>query len=429
MYNSHLVLPLLSRIVNLISSLFVGLVLAAYFGPHHYGFITVVLTLLSFFRPITLLGLSNTLPIMSINHSESTYFYSSIVCYMGISAVISALLIFLVNYQFNGLLGYYGEMLIYFIPVYFLFSLQYLFRHFYETKFLFSKLYAIDIFGVVFSSLVKLCFVYFKVDFHLFLLVIVFENLLFAFMYVYFYGFPKFRHTNFIVSKILKSSFPFILSSLSIILYMKVDILMIDFYMTKESVGLYGFSSRLVESILVFPALAVSVVYPYLVKSFKSLSSTDRISIYVVGFSACIVTIAIVFILLVNIVSFLFPEFEFINTYIWLSLLSIPFATVSMISYKYHIINGKAWMMTPSFVIACLFNILLNSIMIPKYGLIGAAASTVMSQFFIAFIYDLFFDDLKTIGFEKILMLTRLFHPSIYSARNVKQLYWKIFKQ
>jgi len=182
------------------------------------------------------------------------------------------------------------------------------------------------------------------------------------------------------------------ISSGAILLYMRLDQVMIKNMISLEELGFYSVSIKIAESWYFIPMLISSVMYPLLIEAKKS-NDLYMHRLKQLFFSCIMVSLTcsvLLFIFSDFIIEILFGKL-FSGSKITLSILSIGGIFVGM-GY----VNGK-WMVIENFtklslirnLLGLFINIFLNLYLIPKYGIIGAAISTVLSLAFASYFFFL----------------------------------------
>ena len=184
---------------------------------------------------------------------------------------------------------------------------------------------------------------------------------------------------------IIKESLPFGLSSIFVVIYFYIDSVMLSLLKGDEVVGWYNASYKLVFILLFIPGVYFSSIYPVMSKlyvsskeSLKFMYSTSMKYMLVIGFMIGISTV----ILADNIIILIFgseyqPSIIALQILIWAVFFSF-LAHAPM--YTLNSINRQI-VYTKVVFIGVIVNIILNSILIPRYSLIGASAATVFTEF------------------------------------------------
>lgn len=210
-----------------------------------------------------------------------------------------------------------------------------------------------------------------------------------------------------IIISLLKDGLPLLLASVTVTIYLKIDQLIIAYLLGNEKVGIYAASSRLVEMLYVVPVIISNVFFPKIIQYYKQKHLKKASKILKILFA--ITLIATVFITLtINfsskmIITFLFDEqyiesHEVLKLYAW----SIIFMGFLVSSSKFLIAIDRNDIILIRGLIGLISNILLNFILIPVYGLIGAAWATLISYFLASYFSNIFFKELRPLMKDQI---------------------------
>ncbi|MDR5171217.1 flippase [Methylobacillus flagellatus] len=216
---------------------------------------------------------------------------------------------------------------------------------------------------------------------------------------------------------LLKDSWPLILSSFAIMIYMRIDQIMIGDILDNEAVGLFSAAVRISELWYFVPMAIVNSVLPSIIdmKSKNELVYDKK----VIKLFNVLVIIAIIIAVLMSffsdvIVSVLFGKHYYsassvLIIHIWtgifvvLGVASSSWLTIEdMQKYSfYRTLNG------------CVVNVALNLLLIPKYGINGAAFSTVISYGVSVFSVGFF-----KRGRKLFFMMVMSMNPFLYAKNN-----------
>lgn len=211
---------------------------------------------------------------------------------------------------------------------------------------------------------------------------------------------PTFRFNFHLWLRLIKQGLPFALTGLTLLLLLRIDTVMISFIRNDAEVGWYNASYKLIEGILIFPAIFVNSLLPPMSRLYKDLNLV--MSLYQRGVKyillASIPLTILGFLLADKIIPFLFGE-EYLKSIVILRILvwSLTFTFVYNIGGALLAAINKQKV---TFYISCIvlfLNIAFNSILIPKMGCIGAAIATVMSAitFCLLISFHLFYQGYK----------------------------------
>ncbi len=191
---------------------------------------------------------------------------------------------------------------------------------------------------------------------------------------------------------ILKKSFPYALLILLMMLYTRVDAMMIERLHVhgNKQVGIYAQAFRMLEASLMFIMLFTGLLFPLFSRILKDKTSIipllDTSSKLVVafttlmGFTCCLFAYFILDTIYIHDILFVVPTFQLLM----LSLIPTAFIFVYGTLMT---ANGDLKRLNILSFIGLVLNVLLNFILIPKYGAFGAAIATFMTQLLIAIFY------------------------------------------
>ncbi len=214
---------------------------------------------------------------------------------------------------------------------------------------------------------------------------------------------------------LLKEGLPLLLSAITVILYLKIDQLIIAFLMDNQSVGIYSAASRITEMLYSIPVVIANVFFPRIV--LEKNNKTNSFNLYNKLYGSIIITTLLISVIVSTfssiIIDMLFgPLFiestEVLIIYAW----SLFFMGLLVSSSKYLLVINKNKIILIRSILGLVSNILLNFILIPMMGIKGAAWATLISYSIAAYFSNIFFKELRPIMISQI---TSVF----YLARNV----------
>lgn len=258
--------------------------------------------------------------------------------------------------------------------------------------------YVIKSFLIIYAITKELSLLYF-------ILIILFEVILYSIMVsFYFFLNPiKIKHKidKAFMKNILSSSSYVFLYSVGAIIYNRIDILMIERFLTNQDLGFYSASFKLISFFYFIPTILSQTFFPRIVELAKlKLNNSDSLSLmYKLNFfSALIVFFGLIFFgeILIN---FLFGE-AFSNSVLILYILSFNIVLISIGSIYSKVLysNNLEKRLFIKVIFGILINVLLNIILIELYGVYGVAVSTAIALFLVEILYDFF--DRKLIKFH-----------------------------
>lgn len=185
---------------------------------------------------------------------------------------------------------------------------------------------------------------------------------------------------------LIKDSVPFFVINVLSVLYFRIDTVMISLMRDFSEVAFYNAVFNVVKATLVIPLAFSAVIYPV----FSSLHHNQSLlkSIYKRNFGQLLAISIVLTVILTlfskQIVLLAFGEkFTVSSKALFVLSLSIPFIFINKLNATaLFSVNLEKW---PVYILisGVLINVVLNAAVIPQYGFIGAAVTTVITEIFI----------------------------------------------
>jgi len=397
-YFFHTGWNLTGRVVALVIGFFVNIYIIRVLGPYDFGLVNYVLSYVGIFAFLASLGVDS---ILFVDIIESPEKKDKLLGTSFILKIIGSILVFIIlciSILFNNN-GFYINLLILLFGISFVFSPFSVINTYFLAK-VFSKPIVINSIVV---NIILACLKVLVVSLHLnliyFIIILACESLFYSAGYLFIYRKYKFsifkwKFDKHIAQQILYSSWPLILSSAFIQIYMRIDQVFIKHMLSIESVGLYGAAVKLSEIWYFLPVVVVGSLFPAVLNARKvSITKyTHRLSrLYSLAIYLSILFIIPVFFLSEQIVVFLYGDAYLgavgsLKIYIWAG---VSVAIGSVLTQV--LIGEKRTKMTLVIsLIGVTLNVILNIYFIPRYGIEGAAWATLISYSISPFVVLLF---------------------------------------
>ncbi|MEP6612783.1 MAG: flippase [Mucilaginibacter sp.] len=276
----------------------------------------------------------------------------------------------------------------------------------------------VQIAGNLVSAMVKLLLIYFKMPLIWFVYAYTFDFFLLSIGYYFTYH-RKQRSIynwsfNFELSKkLLKYSWPLIISGVMVALYMRIDLLMVQNISGAKEAGAYATVANLSEVWNFIPSVIVTTLFPAILNAKrddperykKRIQDLYDLMVYISLPIAIIVTFTSP--LIYHILPFK-PEYYYsapvLSVHIW----SGVFVFLGAANGQYLIAENHSKLTFIRSAFGAIVNIVLNLILIPKMGMMGAAIATLIayasSTMFVIFI--------PKVSSQGVMMLKSLFFLS-----------------
>ncbi|UII22660.1 flippase [Fulvivirga ligni] len=270
---------------------------------------------------------------------------------------------------------------------------------FFQTRSLSKYLVISKVIGVIICSLLKFLCIYLEASLTVIALVFLLEPIItFGVLgYIYFSRSnqlkwrPKLSFSKFL----LKSSWLLLLSSMSVTLYLKVDVIMIKYFLSFSEVGIYSSAVRISEGWYFIPQAMVISLFPTIIKAkaeslhkyYSQLQKLMNVMVWLSLFLALIV-----FFTGDYIIHFLYGEkYQAASSVLSIHIWSGIFVFLGFVSGRWLIIERMEFYAFKRSFYGALVNVVLNLILIPQFGINGAAIATFFSMFtsmYLAFYID-----------------------------------------
>lgn len=392
---------LLTRIITLIIAFFTTIYVIRYLGPENYGTLSYAVSFVSLFGFIASFGIDQIIlrELISRPDDEGKILGSGIfIKLIGgsiataaafISAVIinsSQIELILVAIISLTLFGAAGQIII----------------HSYQAKVQSKYPSIINVLVSVILAAAKLLVIFFDKGIIFFALILLLESLLYIIFYFVSYQYhfkllAKWTIDKETVKNLLRTSWPLMLSTLSIAIYYRIDQVMLKHMIGTTAVGIYDAAVRLADVWYIIPIAIIGGLFPAIINAKNTSVEIFRKRLHLCALLLTVLNLAIILptnLLAPYLVNILFgTEFSgssgVLTIYIW-SL--IGFSLAQLIN-TYLIAENYTVIFLYTSVITVLANIALNIVLIPLYGVNGAAFATLISYSLIPLI---------PFGFKKI---------------------------
>ena len=228
----------------------------------------------------------------------------------------------------------------------------------------------------------------------------------------------KWKFSKEYAKKILKRCWYIAIAGLLGTIYMRIDQIMLGNMLSNTTEnGIYSAAVKIAEMWYFIPAAVIASFQPSITE-YKKIKNNDDYNIRVQQLYDIVAGIGILFAILIMLfggiaVNILYgSEYAGATNVLWISVWAGVFATLGS-ARAIWLINENLQKYTIVYTVAgAVVNIILNYVMIPRFGAIGAAITTLISQFVANILVLFFFKDtkksstmlLKSIFFNKTLI-------------------------
>ncbi|MDR4469931.1 MAG: flippase [Nitrospira sp.] len=192
---------------------------------------------------------------------------------------------------------------------------------------------------------------------------------------------------------LLKHSWPLILSGLAVMVYMRIDQIMLGQMLNDRAVGIYSAAVRISEAWYFIPMAIAGSVFPALLDAKKTSEA-----LYLEKFQtlydtlvviALVVAIPVTFLASQIIVTLFGQEYREAGTILSIHIWTALFVFLGVASGKWFLAENRQVLALHRVLWGMGINLGLNILWIPQYGGVGAAVATLVSQAVAALLIDL----------------------------------------
>ncbi|MDD3854351.1 flippase [Sulfurimonas sp.] len=417
------------KILRMVVGLFVGIWVARYLGPEQFGLFSYAQSFVGLFAAIATLGLDGIV-IRELVKDESrrdeligTAFWLKL---MGAFAVLLILAI-AVNFTSN---DHATNIIVFIVAGATVFQAFNVVDFYFQSKVLSKYIVYANVISLFFSSVVKIALILNEAPLVAFAWVVLFDSFVLALGYIYFY--IRNRHcerseaiqqTTVIASKakqsilsltfnksiavgLLKDSWPLILSGIVVSIYMKIDQVMIMQMLDTNAVGQYAAAVRISEAWYFIPMVVASSLFPAIInakKQSEELYYTRLQRLYdLMVWMAIAIALPMTF-LSDWIVNLLYGgQYHEAGSVLMIHIWAGVFVFLGVASGKWFVSENLQILAFWRTFSGMAMNVILNFILIPKYGVNGAAVATLISYSVAGFLFDYFNAKTRKVFFMKL---------------------------
>jgi O-antigen/teichoic acid export membrane protein len=380
------------RILTMLISLSVGIYLIRYLGAENFGKLSYSISFVALFSAITKLGLDNIVVRDIVQCQKETYeilgtafllkLCSSLIALLSISITLLALNVEEDVRQITSI-----------IALTILFSPFEVIDFWFQSQVLAGAVTIVRSGQLILSSIIKMILVNAKFPFLAFVWLNVIDALVrpIGTTVVYFKhdrSIFQWRLNWSIAIRMLKNSWPLMLSTIMISIFMKIDQIMLGNMTTDREVGNYAAAVKLSEIWYFIPSAVCSSVFPAIVRS-KARSYEDyydRLQKFydLMAWLSFAITIPLSFFGKSLITHLLGQEYKTAGDILFWHIWSTPFVFLWIARGQWLIAENLTKYSFATTCVGAISNVILNLWLIPLYGGTGAALATLISYMLVS---------------------------------------------
>jgi O-antigen/teichoic acid export membrane protein len=379
---------LFDKLVRIFGGLFIGIWIARYLGPSDFGVLNYALAYVAFFQVFVNLGLNQIVVREVVKYPKLTNYILGTAFGLKFFGSILALIGVFISLLFIQT-DYITKLVIFILTIRIVFQSVDVIDYFFQAKVISKYTVIARNLAYVFTSALTIFFIVNEYSVMYFALTLTIEVLLSSlFLFIIYEKIGKsvrqFRFSKKIAINLIKFAWPLALSVFLISIHMRIDQVMIGSMLNIEQVGIYSVAVKLSAAWLFIPAILVSTLMPYFVNLRKTNSSqylNKLLMLYSLMFWMGVSVGLLTIVYGESMIQLLFGV-EYVGAY-----MALVFNIWNGIFISQAVARG-IWMISEDLqifrlynnIIAVILNIIANLVLIPKYGIAGAAMATLATQ-------------------------------------------------
>lgn len=388
------------KILRMVLSLFVAVWVARYLGPGQFGILSYAMAIIALFSAIASLGL-NGIVVRDLvkdpdcaNVTMGTAFFLRIIG--GLIAYILALFAISFTRPEDGL----AKLMVAVLGMVMLFNATDVVKYWFESRV--QAKYTVWVGSSTFLvlSAVKVGLILAKAPLMAFVWAMFAEGVIVAVGLLAIYAWRggaliAWRIQIIRARTLLKDSWPLVLSGLAIMVYMRIDQIMLGQMLGDEAVGLYTAAVQISEAWYFIPMAIVASVFPSIIEAkqhsetlyYQRLQKLYNLMVLLAVAVAMPMTFLSEWLVALLYGDAYAPAGVVLAIHIWTGV----FVFLGVASSSWYLAENMQLLAFYRTLLGAIINIIANLALIPRYGISGAAIGTVLSQISAAYIFDLMY--------------------------------------
>lgn len=204
------------------------------------------------------------------------------------------------------------------------------------------------------------------------------------------------------IRPVLKEGLPYLFSGVAVLMYMKVDVVMLGYLSTNQETGIYSLAQKLSEVLYMVPVVLIDSAYPTLARKFLDSDGNDRAHgqmLFDLAVGGALIAIVVSLVLVGPVIRLLFgsvylPSIQIFQLHAW----SCVAIAMNSARHRWLATTGLQRHAPTVTVVGLVLNLLMNFVLIPAMGAMGAAIATVVSYFVSGYATSYLIPSLRYIG-------------------------------
>lgn len=388
----------IGKVVTLLSTLFVGILVARYLGPEQYGLMNYVVSIVTLFSVFSTFGMTEII-IRELSRKDlpkevilGTSFRLRIVLAM-VALIILTIYLVLSNETAETVVMViiYSSSLI--------FSCFDVIRHYFTSIVQNEYVVKSEIFRTLVGAIIKIVLLLVKAPLWAFVTALAIDFILLAGGYITAYrnevgNILSWKFDSSFGKKLLSTSLPLVISGAAVIVYQRIDQVMIGKMLDNEQLGYFSTASSFLGVITFIPSIMIQTLAPILVRHRKENEEVYKvqaqkmmnITVWITIFVSCAISM-----LSYHIIKYTYGS-AFLSAVPAMQILAFKAVGVALISVggQLIIIENIHQLAFLRNIMSCVVCVIFNYLFIPQWGIIGSAWATIITVMFTGALSNIF---------------------------------------
>lgn len=392
----NLLWSVLGKIINLLSGLFVGIIIARFLGPANYGLMNYVISYVFLFSTFATFGL-DTIEIREEARKQVRFetIIGTAFCLKIIFGILMIAATILTSWVMDA--DRYVTFLVAIYSITIVLNASFVIRNYFTAIVQNESIVKAEIVATLVGIVIKVILLLLGASLTWFLSAYMFDVALITIGYTIAYStkigyMGKWNVDWKYAMFLLKEAFPLLLTNTAVIIYQRIDQVMIGQMIDSKAVGYFSVASRFVEVLIYVPMILAQTITPVLVR-IREHSQEDYIK-KGQQFMNISLWLTILLSAIMSACAYLLIKYTFGSVYIpavaVLQLMSFKAASVALSNTAgaMLVIEGLQRYAIIRDSIGCVVCITLNYLLLPRYGIIAAAFVAIASNVAAGYIAD-----------------------------------------
>lgn len=205
-----------------------------------------------------------------------------------------------------------------------------------------------------------------------------------------------------LIFALVRESWPYLLSVAAIVVYMKIDIVMLGYLSNNTETGIYSLAQKLSEVLYIIPVVLIESAYPALARRFLDSDKVDSQHgqmLFDLAVGGSLLATLLALLLAEPVINAVFgPGYERSVDIFYLHAWSCVAIAMNTARHRWLAAVGLQRFAPTVTIIGLVINVAMNLVLIPAMGAVGAAIATVVSYFISGYLSSFFLPSLREIG-------------------------------